>query len=284
MAPDLFSGPADLTPAGLTRLAPGVWLTRGRAALVEERAALVLIDPGDEPVRGVLEDVSAVVASTGKPLALVALTHAHPDHVANLDAVLAEGARVAAHANSPIPSDARICRRGQLDGFPTLLALPLTGHSPWGDDLAFFHRSSGILFSGDIVQPKGESWERAFYPSPYPYFTDGDAYAVSLAELLALPFTTLLTGHRELRTGAAGRGWVEVTLKAIREVERLVGEVPEGADFNRYAEEIFVSLCRARSIDEATIEKRMSPPGGSAFSRFDLPGIAYFWRKRFGDV
>lgn len=300
----------------MVELAPGVWVTSGRAVVVEGEDALCLIDPGDEPMLdadneplagGPLANLLALIEQTGKPLRTVLLTHAHPDHTANLytlqDFARRSGAldkfKLVAHAKSPLTPDMAIPAPTELGA--GLIALPTPGHTHWGDDLSFWHPESAILFSGDLVQPKGERWESTFYPSPYPYFTDGDLYIKSLDALLALPFETLVTGHREVRFAPAGRRWVEVTRQAISRVEDEVmkqdginGTGGGTRGLEEAGPEIYRTLARARGIDEATIGKRLAAggdevmgniggnTGGSTFSSFDLPGIRYYWERRFG--
>jgi glyoxylase-like metal-dependent hydrolase (beta-lactamase superfamily II) len=292
-----YSGPRDELAPELVDLAPGVWVTSGRAAIIEGSAELWLIDPGDEPMLGAdgrstgpLADLLAIIEQTGKPLGTVLMTHAHLDHCANLE-VLRKFARsddrvggftLAAHAKSPLGPDTRISAATQLPC--GLIALPTPGHTHWGDDLSFWHPQSAILFSGDLVQPKGERWESTFYPSPYPYFTDGDTYLESLDALLALPFETLVTGHREIRFAPRARQWVEVTRRAIARVDEEVANYSASDDLLAAGAAIYRKLALERSIDEETIALRMAVDisGNSAFTRFDLTGIRYFWERRFG--
>jgi len=289
-----YAGPADRLGPGLHPLAPGLWLTSGRAVVAEGERTLSLVDPGDEPMltpegrpTGFLAELLSLCERTGKSLGAVFLTHAHPDHTANLGPLRAYGQRdervgafrLLAHERSPFAPDLPIGEAGgEHEG---IRILPTPGHSPFGDDLSFFFPEAGVLLSGDLVQPKGERWEETFYPSPYPFFTDGDRYLASLDALLALPFRTLVTGHREVRFTPEGRAWVELTRRAVAAVGEKVAEWTGGDDLAAAAPEIYRSLARERGIDDETIDRRMAPDasGSSAFSRFDLPGIAWFWKK-----
>ncbi|NOY45404.1 MAG: MBL fold metallo-hydrolase [Deltaproteobacteria bacterium] len=274
-----LSGPGPSLGPGLHRLGPGVWITSGRAALVEGPDHLALVDPGDEPWEIVGEEIRRLERKTGKPLGWVLVTHSHPDHVANLDAArrMRPGVRVVAHPAGGLgPHVARV-----LDEVgPGVRALVTPGHSDRGDDLSFWV-PPGILFPGDLVQPKGETWERAFYPSPYPYFRDGDAYLDSLGRLEALPLEVLVTGHREIRPGDRGRAWIRLTRRAI---ERLAEEAArwEGPpDPVAAGREVFRRLSRERGIPSEAVERRLGgPPGASPFERFDLPGFLWAWRRR----
>jgi glyoxylase-like metal-dependent hydrolase (beta-lactamase superfamily II) len=141
-----------------------------------------------------------------------------------------------------------------------------------------------LLLSGDLVQPKGEVWDQPFYPSPYPYFTDGQTYLSSLEQLLALDFDILVTGHREVRFAPRARQWVELTRRAIAEVGERVKNWSGAPELDKAAREIFVTLCRERAIPEAIIGRRMAETGGgSSFQKFDLPGIADFWHRFRGE-
>ena len=150
MAVGAYSGPESGVGTGATALAPGVWVTSGRTAVVEGEDGLAAIDPGDEPCgtpakpRGPLADLAALVRRTGKPLRWVLVTHAHPDHVANLAAFRALGpAKVVAHARSPVGPDVAVREETRLAAGGGLEAIPTPGHSRAGDDLTFWSPRSG---------------------------------------------------------------------------------------------------------------------------------------------
>ncbi len=284
-----FSGPESGVSRGVVGLADGVWLTSGRAVLLEGPDHLAVIDPGDEACgspeepRGPLAEVLGLMARTGKPLGWLLVTHAHPDHVGNLPLFRRLGsARVVAHRASPVRPDLPVGERAVLPIGGGIEAIPTPGHSAGGDDLTFWSAASRIVFPGDLVQPKGETWEQTFYPSPFAFFTDGDRYCASLAAIAALPFETLVTGHREVRRGEAGRRWVELTLRSLRRLEALVAAWTGPEDLVVAGEAIYRALARERGLPEAAIEARLAPPPGgrSAFASYDLPGIAYYWQRR----
>ncbi len=281
-APPRLTGPRERLGPGVHELRPGVWVTSGRACVLAGPDHLAVVDPGDEGWPTLRRELESLGERTGKPYRWVLVTHAHPDHVAHLDALRAwaPGARLVAHARSPLGPDEPGGGRTSLPVGPGIEAVPTPGHSPWGDDLAYWVPARGVLFSGDLVQPKGETWEEAFYPSPYPFFTDGDVYTRSLEHLLELPFDLLVTGHREVREGERARAWVSLTLRAIRRVEEAVVRWDGPGDLSEAAPAIFRSLCRERGIPDEAIRARMAATSGpSAFERFDLPGIAWYWRK-----
>ncbi len=273
-----LNGPRDPCPPGLRQPAAGVWVTTGRAVVIEGPGALAVVDPGDEPWAPVAADIDAVRHKTGKDVAWIAVTHGHPDHIANLDRAraAAPAARVVAHAASPVAPDLAVAARSPAPWGGEVIPCP--GHSPWGDDLAFWLPASQTLLSGDLVQPKGEAWDEPFYPSPYPFFTDGDRYVASLDTLLDLPVAILVTGHREVRTGPAARRWVAVTRRAILAVRDAVAAWTGPGSLDAAAPEIYRTLCRDRSIPPRIVAERMAGRP-SAFERFDRPGIAYYWAR-----
>lgn len=283
-------GPADRLGPGVHRLGPGAWVTSGRAVVLEGRDHLALVDPGDEPAgegggpRGLLGELARLEAETGKRLAWILLTHSHPDHVANLPAVraAAPAARVVAHAASPLAPDLPVDRRADLPLGGGLVAIPTPGHSAAGDDLSFWRPEGALLLPGDLIQPKGETWEEAFYPSPWPFFTDPRPYLASLEALLALPLAVLATGHREVRFGPEARAWIALTARAIRRVGEAVSAWSGTEGLSTAGPAIFRALAAERGIPPEAVAQRFSRPGGqpSAFERFDLPGIAWFWARR----
>jgi glyoxylase-like metal-dependent hydrolase (beta-lactamase superfamily II) len=284
----LLDGPEEGIGAGLQRLGAGAWVTTGRTAVLEGPDHLLAIDPGDEPCgsptrpTGPLKDLADLVAGTGKPLRWIALTHSHPDHVTNLETFRSwsPDARVIAHRSSPVPADVRVGDAVRLDVAGGLHAQPTPGHSAAGDDLTLWRKEGGLLFPGDLIQPKGERWEEAFYPSPWPYFVDGDVYVGSLRRLLDLPVETLVTGHREVRRGRAAQGWVALTLRAILAVEAAVAGWEGNEELEAAGEAIFRGLAAERGIPPAAVDGRLAGGSTSAFARFDLPGVAYYWQRR----
>ncbi len=287
-----LSGPEDRLGPGIHAVGPGAWVTGGRAVVFEGRDHLVLVDPGDEPAgtpadpAGPLADLRRLELQTGKALRWILLTHSHPDHVANLETFRAAAprARVVAHARNPLGADLPIGRRTRLELGGGLEAIPTPGHTAAGDDLSFWRPDGALLLPGDLVQPKGESWEAAFYPSPWPYFTDAATYRKSLGMLLELPVDVLATGHREVRTGAAARAWVELTDRAIRRVGEAVAGWRGPEELAVAGPAIFRGLARERGLPPEAIERRLTgaPGDASAFERFDLPGVAWFWARRRG--
>lgn len=137
----------------------------------------VVIDPGPDDA-GHLAAIERRLAGT--PVAVVLVTHGHPDHVP-LAARLAERhrCRVGAH---PGLGDGDIVRAGNL----SLETLHTPGHA--SDHLCFWMPDDRAAFTGDLVLGRGSTM--ITYP-------DGDmaAYLASLERLIALEPRILFPGH-----------------------------------------------------------------------------------------
>ena len=128
--------------------------THTNAWIVPADGGVAVVDPGaheraeQERLFSLLDDLAA----EGRPLRAVWLTHAHPDHVGAVAAVVARyGVPVRAHALAAarVP-DVRVepVREGDLLG-GRFLALETPGHCR--DHLAFLDEQSGALLCGDLV-------------------------------------------------------------------------------------------------------------------------------------
>ncbi|MDW7708953.1 MAG: MBL fold metallo-hydrolase [Deferrisomatales bacterium] len=283
-------GPEDRLGPGLHTLGPGVWITSGRSVVLEGADHLALVDPGDEPFgnpaapTGPLAELRRLERETGKVLSWILVTHSHPDHVANLSVLRAAApdARVVAHRGGPLEADLSVGRRVWLELGGGVEAIPTPGHSAAGDDLSFWRPEGALLLPGDLVQPKGETWGAAFYPSPWPYFTEPAPYLRSLEGLSRLPFSVLATGHREVRFEAQARAWLELTARAIRRVGEEVARWRGADDLAAAGPAIFRLLAEERGIPASEVARRLAVDGQgtSPFQRFDLPGVTGYWARR----
>ena len=174
------------------------------------------------------EHVAAIAdALRGAPLAIVLVTHNHPDHMTGIPALLGQWPMLSIRN---VPPDA--CRDGEtIDaGDMQLRALHTPGHSP--DHFCFFHERSGDLYCGDLARAGGTI--------VIPASAGGDLrlYLASLRRILALCPRRLLPGHGPIVTDPAAllekylehRAQRDVQIiEAMREgcetVERIVGRV-----------------------------------------------------------
>jgi glyoxylase-like metal-dependent hydrolase (beta-lactamase superfamily II) len=143
---------------------------------------------GGEPVAAVIDpgpDDDAHLAAVekklrGTQLALVLVTHPHPDHLPLAERLASRhGARVARH---PELGDGDVVGVGTL----RLKAIYTPGHA--SDHLCFLVEEDGAVFSGDLVLGQGSTM--ITYP-------DGDmaAYLRSLERLVELRPRILFPGH-----------------------------------------------------------------------------------------
>lgn len=229
--------------------------------LLGERVAMI-----DAGVSGVVRLVDEWLASQGRhveELDLVALTHAHPDHMGGLQGLRrASGCEVAAHAEAvawiedvdlqqrerpvpgfnglvegPITVD-RVLADGdrlELPGLGTLTAVLTPGHEK--GHLAYWLEEEGLLFSGDALPVPGEP----------PVYSDVAVLRASVERLKALKPRWLLSSWDEPRAGgeavevmAAGLAWVDRVGDAVA---RAHAEQPE-AD----APTLFPTVCARLSL------------------------------------
>ena len=143
------------------------WLLRGKVP--------ALIDAGT----GDADHVASIErALDGRPLAVVFITHGHPDHAGGLPALRARwpALRVVDAAMDPQPA-----------GDTVLEIVPTPGHAP--DHLCFFDAPSGDLYCGDLARRGGSI--------VIPARKGGNLrdYLASLHRVRALAPRRLLPGH-----------------------------------------------------------------------------------------
>lgn len=129
-----------------------------------------------------IEEIAAALG--GAPLALVLLTHAHPDHASGIPALAARwpGLRVLRYPDAgPGPIAA---------GDGALLPLPTPGHAP--DHLCFFDTAAGDLYCGDLLRAGGS------IVIPASQGGSVRAYLESLRRVRSLAPRRLLPAHGEI--------------------------------------------------------------------------------------
>jgi glyoxylase-like metal-dependent hydrolase (beta-lactamase superfamily II) len=155
--------------------------------LLDAGPVVVVIDPGPDDD----SHLAAIDrALKGSPVAIILVTHSHPDHLP-LAARLAE--RHGAPARRfPELGDGDVVRAGNLN----VTALHTPGHS--ADHLCFWLSADRALFTGDLVLGRGSSM--VTYP-------EGDvaAYLRSLDRVTALNPHILFPGHWDPVTDAMGK-------------------------------------------------------------------------------
>ncbi|HEY0830380.1 MAG TPA: MBL fold metallo-hydrolase [Candidatus Dormibacteraeota bacterium] len=183
--------------------------------IVDAGPVIAVIDPGPDDDRH-LDALNRSLA--GRTVAVVLVTHSHPDHLA-----LTKRFAAPHHATVrryPELGDGDIVRIAALN----LTALYTPGHS--ADHLCFLLPEDGAIFTGDLILGRGSSM--VTYP-------EGDvaAYLRSLERLGELRPRMLFPGHWDPITDAIGkideyrRHRVEREAQVLQEVRRGPGTAPE---------------------------------------------------------
>jgi glyoxylase-like metal-dependent hydrolase (beta-lactamase superfamily II) len=114
----------------------------------------IAIDPGPADASHV-DALVATAAAHGARIAVIALTHDHPDHAPGADLLRARtGAPVFAHPASRFGADRQIDEGERLEAGDAVLEAYFTpGHA--SDHLAFALEEEAALFTGDVVIGRG---------------------------------------------------------------------------------------------------------------------------------
>ena len=209
----------------------------------------VVVDPGDAtPVRLALRERRL-------RLAVVLVTHHHPDHMGGAQALAEEHAcPVYGPAGEHIDAVSVPLQEGtapEIPGFGVFRVLDIPGHT--AGHIAY--GGHGIIFCGDTLFSAGCG--RLF---------EGTAaqMCASLAKLAALPDTTAV---------CCGHEYTLANLKFAREVE------PDNREVREYAEECAARRARGEPTLPSRLdrERRVNP-----FLRCDEPAVRDAARRRLG--
>jgi len=229
-------------------VAPGIALDRFVYSYLIYGETITLIDTG---VAGCEKTIFEYIRSTGRDpaeIALVCLTHSHPDHIGAAKAIRdVTGCSVAAHPTERawIEDVERQNRERPVPGFATLVggSVPVDfelvdgtsietddtracelrvihtpGHSP--GSISYFLHSEGVLFSGDAVPVKGD----------LPVYDDAVASVHTVRRLLALHgIRTLLSAWDEPRRDERAYGQMDLALHYLQKIhEAVIAAAGEG--------------------------------------------------------
>ena len=207
------------------RLADGVWRIPtapgdmiNSFALAGSDGGVTIVDAGLKLALARKRLVAGLAAIGAAPADVrrVVVTHAHPDHVGGLAALVEQtGCEVLAHERESVYlRDGRSprIRRGRSRGFPKVIvttefqhgallpgglrAVHTPGHSP--GHTALLHEDTGVLFTGDaVINVHGVHYAPGFL------CTDADRNRQSADQLGELDFEVAAFAHgRELRRDA----------------------------------------------------------------------------------
>ncbi len=222
-------------------VAPGITLDRFVYSYLIYGETITLIDTG---VAGCDKTIFEYIRSTGRDpaeIALICLTHSHPDHIGAAKAIQdATGCSVAAHPaeRAWIEDVERQNRERPVPGFATLVggSVPVAfelvdGTSIETDDtracelsiihtpghskgsISYFLHSEGVLFSGDAVPVKGD----------LPVYDDAIASVHTVRRLLALHgVRTLLSAWDEPRRDERTYAQMDLALHYLQTIHEAV--------------------------------------------------------------
>jgi glyoxylase-like metal-dependent hydrolase (beta-lactamase superfamily II) len=203
---------------------PSVYTLEGTNTWIVGREPSIVIDPGpDDP--GHLEGVARAAGE----VALVLVTHDHPDHAPGA-LPFAEGVGAPVHAWRL--GGAEPIRDGQAfhAGSTTLTAIHTPGHTR--DHVVFHVPAASAMFTGDVVLGRGTS----FIDPP-----DGDLaiYLRSLARLQELRPRVLYPGHGPVVLQAEAKLAEYVDHRAEREGQIVAVLAPGARTITEIVEEVY---------------------------------------------
>ncbi len=238
-------------------IAPEVTLDRFVYSYLVYGETIILIDTG---VAGCETQIFDYIRSTGRDpseIALIILTHAHPDHIGAARAIQgATGCSIAAHPaeRAWIEDVERQNRERPVPGFASLVGGPVQldfelvdgdsieidathsgelqvfhtpGHS--AGSISLFLHSEGALFSGDVIPVTGD----------LPIYDDALASVKSVKQLRGLTGTkVLLSAWDDPRSGEEAYRQMDQALAYLQKIHEVVlasagADSPDHVEFTR---------------------------------------------------
>jgi len=243
--------------------APGITLDRSVYSFIIFGETITLIDTG---VAGCEKQIFDAIRSAGRDpaeIALIILTHSHPDHIGAARAIReATGCSIAAHPAERVwIEDVELQNRERpVPGFAALVGGPVTidyeladgdgiepdetravdllvlhtpGHSPGSISLSM--PASGALFSGDAIPVTGD----------LPVYDDALASVRSLQRLRGLAgIRVLLSAWDEPREGGQAYGQMDRAAEYLQKIHATVrsGAGPGTADLMEFTRKTAAAL------------------------------------------
>jgi glyoxylase-like metal-dependent hydrolase (beta-lactamase superfamily II) len=241
------------------------------ASIVREPDFFILMDAGCESrTRG---DFMHLCRQTRKPMRYAFLTHHHWDHTQNITYFRGKFPSIEVISNHRTGSVMKFRHdQSMVLGETEYIVIPTPGHSPRGDDICIYMPEKKTIFVGDLCQPQGPSYHRTDFPTPVPYFHDGERYISSLKKVLELRVNHVITGHGKIFRKKA----LEVTLQATERMRDIAREVVrEGGMKNSLAARtIFERVAQERNFHG--VQHRLRDP---YYHECDVQGLLYWVKK-----
>jgi glyoxylase-like metal-dependent hydrolase (beta-lactamase superfamily II) len=247
--------------------------TSADGSIIKEKEFMFVVDPGCE--EETVDDFLDMVEKYDLPIAFFFLTHFHWDHVDNLKVFrkVFPQAKIIGHSKNPKAKQWVDKQKTITLGETKVIIIPTPGHSEKHDDICLYLPDKKILFSGDIVQPQGFSYEKCNFSSPVPYFEFGDEYISSLKKLMKLDIDKVITGHGIIRLKNSIRITLQTTQR-IRDIAKDVCKNNKNLSDIKKVELVFKEISKERNFQD--IEKRLKE---HYFKELDRKGILYFIKK-----
>ena len=160
-----------------------------RCFLVPHSGGVVLVDTGMQPGAQPVQDALTGLGAGWDAVSDIVVTHAHPDHVGGLPAVVsrAPSATVWAGAGEPLAMATRSAAHGSRIQELRVIATP--GHT--AGHLCLLDEHRGILFAGDAIGTQ----DGRLTQGPPAFIADPERAAASLQRLADCRPDRLLCGH-----------------------------------------------------------------------------------------